>query len=645
MASLRAQTEGTERWGFTTGGIVVSSPAIAADGTIIVGTNYRGQGMVLAIRPGGGLKWQFVTPDEVDSSPAIGSDGTVYVGCWDGKLYALNSNGGKKWEFDTGVSVYSSPAIGPDGTIYFGSGANALHALTPDGKEKWRKTVGDQVFSSPAIGPDGTIYFGSLDQYVYAVNPDGTEKWRVDAGYPVWSSPAVGRDGTLYIGTTGKTLLALTSEGKSRWVFATEGSMQASPVLGPDGTIYVGSLDWYFYAINADGTQRWRYYVNQPVASSAVVRADGTIIFGADDHRIRALDAQGKLVWACAVGDRVASSPAIASDGTIYVGADDNKLHALNGNGMAASDYASWPMFRQSLTHEGRAYSELTAGRLVNLSTRGQAGRERNLIVGFVVKGSSSRRFLMRAAGPALLPLGVAEALPDPNLTLRILPSGFAWFVNEDWEDEEEGPTIAQVTAAVGAFPFSAGSKDAALIGTIPAGMYGTVVGTTLPGNGVVLAEVYDTASARSENLTLAAKATSAPTATGLVNLSTRGPVGTGANILISGLVIGPGTPRRILVRAVGPGLAQFGVNDVLARPVLEIYSGSTLLQRNVGWTTAGQQIDLEAATSDVWAFPLEAGSADCAMLLTLNSGNYTLQVSGSNGTTGEAMVEIYVTP
>jgi len=112
-----------EEWRFTTGGVVHSSPAIGADGTIYVGS---GDNDLYAVDPDGTEKWRFTTESWVRSSPAIGADGTIYVGSFDGNLYAVNPDGSEKWSFATGDLVRSYPAIGADGTIYVGSGDNNL---------------------------------------------------------------------------------------------------------------------------------------------------------------------------------------------------------------------------------------------------------------------------------------------------------------------------------------------------------------------------------------------------------------------------------------------------------------------------------------------------------------------------------------
>jgi len=160
---------GAKKWEFVTGGVVESSPAIGADGTVYVGSYDK---RIYALDgTTGAKKWEFATGDQVYSSPAIGADGTVYVGSDDSKIYALDgATGAMKWEFETGYWVQASPAIGADGTVYVGSRDNKVYALDGDtGTKKWEFAAGDKVYSSPAIGADGTVYVGSLDGKIYAL--------------------------------------------------------------------------------------------------------------------------------------------------------------------------------------------------------------------------------------------------------------------------------------------------------------------------------------------------------------------------------------------------------------------------------------------------------------------------------------------
>ena len=350
-------------WTVTTGDPgdpILSSPAVASDGTIYVGSYDR---HLYAVTPAGSNKWAFPLPTSgfagIYSSPAIGRDGTIYFGADDGNLYAVNAaNGSSKWTFAAGDAVYSDPAIGPDGTIYIGSYSTPrsyLYAINTNGTQRWRYQPPDGIFSDPVVAVDGTIYFGCDDQKLYALNTNGTFRWSFATGGAVTASPAIGADGAVYIGTTtSKKFYAVNPDGSKRWEYLTGGGINSSAALDVDGTVYFGSDGGGLYALNANGTLKWRFAAGGPVRSSPAIAADGTIYFGCEDGRLYAIDRTGSNLWTLVTGDNVFSSPVIAPDGTVYVGSADHKLYAVAGVSGPAS--TSWPMFRRNLRHTGRQY-------------------------------------------------------------------------------------------------------------------------------------------------------------------------------------------------------------------------------------------------------------------------------------------------
>jgi outer membrane protein assembly factor BamB len=322
-----AQTS-TVKWEFDTGGVVDSSPAIAADGTVYFGSF---DDYVYAVNPDGTLKWKYATGGGLNSSPAIGEDGTVYIGGRDNYVYALNPDGTLKWRYETESDIqHSSPAIGEDGTIYIGSLDGYLYALNPDGTRKWRDNLG-WCDSSPAIGTDGTIYVGG-DLFLYAINPDGSFEWVYQTDGSVDSSPAIGADGTIYVGG-GSKLYAINPDGTLNWQYDAGGSVWSSPGIAADGTIYVGCNDDFLYAINADGSLKWKRENIGDVQSSPSIGADGTIYFSTsysawDKGYVYAVNPDSSLKWRhdedVSVYDD--SSAAIASDGTVYIGCGGDLL-------------------------------------------------------------------------------------------------------------------------------------------------------------------------------------------------------------------------------------------------------------------------------------------------------------------------------
>ena len=136
-----------------------------------------------------------------------------------------------------------------------------------------------------------------------------------------------------------------------------------------------------------------------------------------------------------------------------------------------------------------------------------------------------------------------------------------------------------------------------------------------------------------------------APSASKLINISTRGFVGTGASALIAGFVIGGPSPKTVLIRASGPALAAdpFNISGTLPDPELQLYSGSTVVASNEGW---GGNSVIAAAAAQVSAFAWsDAASGDSALLTTLSPGAYTAIVSGASGDTGISLLEVYDVP
>ncbi len=331
-----------------------SSPAIAPDGTIYVGSLDSG---VYAVSPSGTVRWRYETGGPVYSSPAIAPDGTIYVGSSDSSLYAINSNGTQQWCYQTGGGVASSPSIASDGTIYVGSDDHKLYAFNSNGTERWIYLTGGSVSSSPAVAANGTVYICSHDRYLHAVNPDGTPRWSYNVG-PVYGTPtpAIGADGTIYCGAAVNeswALCALNPDGSLRWVRSTSSydEVSASPAVAADGAIYVAAMEG-FYALNPDSTLRWWFRPTGPTFnSSPAVSSDGTIYFGSYFFYY-ALRLDGSIKWYYTRGLATVSSPSIGYDGTVYFASVDGYLYAFRGTSPLAN--SPWPKFHHDLKNTGR---------------------------------------------------------------------------------------------------------------------------------------------------------------------------------------------------------------------------------------------------------------------------------------------------
>jgi hypothetical protein len=267
------------------------------------------------------------------------------------------------------------------------------------------------------------------------------------------------------------------------------------------------------------------------------------------------------------------------------------------------------------------------SGRLVNLSIRTVARTgDDTLIVGVGLGGTAApatKAVLLRAIGPSLGAFGVGGTLADTVLTVFQGQTQVAQ--NDDWAGGFD-------FASVGAFALAGNPiRDAALYNAaIPSGSYSIQVTGKNNATGVALAEIYDATPASSFSVATPR----------LINVSARTQVGTGDDVLIAGFSIGGSTPLRVLIRAVGPTLAAFGVGGTLADPRLQIFRGQTQIAENDNWAAA------DAATfGSVGAFALQANSRDAALVITLQPGTYSAQISGVNNTTGVALVEVYELP
>lgn len=266
------------------------------------------------------------------------------------------------------------------------------------------------------------------------------------------------------------------------------------------------------------------------------------------------------------------------------------------------------------------------AAHLINMSVRtivgGTAGTP---VTGFVLNGSGAgKSMIIRAIGPTLTVFGVGGALSDPKLELW--SNGVMVGSNDNWRT-----TDASAFTPVGAFPLSTGSADAAIVTTLASGVYSTPVIAANGGSGVILIECYD--------------ASDTDASVRLINASARAMVGTGEGVLIPAFVISGEGTMKLLVRAVGPQLATYGVPGVLADPQLTIYSGTTVAGSNDNWSSASNAAEVATVANQVNAFPLASGSKDAAVVVTLSAGSYSAVVSGVGGTTGTALVELYVVP
>jgi hypothetical protein len=251
------------------------------------------------------------------------------------------------------------------------------------------------------------------------------------------------------------------------------------------------------------------------------------------------------------------------------------------------------------------------------------------MIAGFIVQGSAPKRVLIRAVGPSLTQSGVPDALTNPQLELHDTASTIG--TNDDWQTTQIGGVIiAEQVAEIQASGLAPSDPaESAMIATLPPGSYTAVVQGVNGGTGVGIVEVYDL---------------DASSGSFLGNIATRGFVQTADNAMIGGFIVVTQL-TRVIIRAIGPSLSQFGVPDVLANPQLELHDVTTsLIARNDDWqTTQIFGIITSDQVAEIQSSQLApTNPAEAAIIATLQPGSYTAIVRGVNDTTGNALVEVY---
>jgi hypothetical protein len=250
---------------------------------------------------------------------------------------------------------------------------------------------------------------------------------------------------------------------------------------------------------------------------------------------------------------------------------------------------------------------------LVNIAGRLLVGTGNDVgIGGFIMNGGASKRVLIRAVGPSLSNSGVANPLQDPVLELH--DSTGAVITNDNWRTSQESEIQNSGLAP-------ADDRESAIIASLPPGNHTAIIRGAGNSTGVGIVEIFDLETPVGE----------------LGNLSVRANIQTGDNVLIAGVIIGAGEPRRTVFRGIGPELKSFGVPTALDDTTLELRDGNGgLMAVNDNWKDAPNASDLSATglapTID----------SESAVLITLGPGKYTAIVRGANDTTGVGLAEAY---
>ena len=279
----------------------------------------------------------------------------------------------------------------------------------------------------------------------------------------------------------------------------------------------------------------------------------------------------------------------------------------------------------------GYDLTQTSQASLGNISTRSfvQTG-EHVMIGGFIVQGSGPKRVIIRAIGPELTQFGIPDALANPRLELHN-GSGALIGTNDDWQTTILGGIITsnQVSDIQNSGHAPTAASESAIVADLQPGNYTAIVRGVNNTVGVALVEVDDL---------------SPGTSSSLGNISTRSFVQTGEHVMIGGFIVQGSGPKRVIIRAIGPELTQFGIPDALANPRLELHNGSgALIGTNDDWqTTILGGIITSNQVSDIQnSGHAPTVASESAIIADLQPGNYTAVVSGVNNTVGVALVEV----
>lgn len=241
------------------------------------------------------------------------------------------------------------------------------------------------------------------------------------------------------------------------------------------------------------------------------------------------------------------------------------------------------------------------------------------MIGGFIITGSESKRVILRGIGPSLAASGIPDVISNPVLRL-FGPTGSPLAVNDNWQDTQQ---IEIKATGIPPQDF----RESAIIATLAPAAYTATLADVNGATGVGLVELYDLNSGAISRLG---------------NIATRGSVQTGNNVMIGGFALGGASinPARVVVRALGPSLGQFGINNPLGNPILELFDNNgQLVAFNDNW-----QDDSSQAAELLQLNLAPPNASESALVATLPPGQYTAVVAGAGGGTGVGLVEVYAT-
>jgi len=615
-------------------------PAISADGRWVAFPSDAENRSGLAheatnriSRDTNGFRDIFIHDRRINALPNPGNTPSVAITApGDGSTFALNE-----------TVIVSADASTPVGTIssveFFVGGASIGVVNQPPYAADWTPTVEGVYtlsalvidnFSNQSVSNNVTVavaaevagneavfhtgsYVDGFDTGEVTLLRDGSTMTFIASpaggGEPIlYSNVPVAGDGTFEL-RSGDTVL-LSGQFIGAASTGQFGSARFVSSQVPDSDLYDGMTGFVYGSINGSGDSE-AVFVIAPDGSMAVLLSEGDSFEVAEGT----MDSDGAFSGTTTSGGRITGN---LDDDTGFL------TGRISGGAISGA-----------VTGALSGDTPPSNGVMRNLSTRGNIGSGSSVMVaGFVVSGDVPKELLVRALGPTIgdAPYNVPGTITDPQITI-FDSSDNEVTRNDNWEDD---PNVPEASSLAGAFDLAAGSLDAATVVTLNPGSYTAVASGVGGATGVGIVEIYDvvTPSAFSDDK--------------LLNVSTRGEVGTGDKVLIAGLIINGSTSKRVLIRAVGPTLgSDFRVANSLADPKLRLVRSDTnaTVRENDDWETGNDATEVANVAAEVGAFPLPSGSKDAALLINLPPGIYTAIVDTGDGSSGISLVEVYEVP
>ena len=618
--------------------------ATQADGKVVmtgVFTSHDGvpHNNVLRLNPDGTVDSSFdVHTDRSTRALLIQPDGKILIAGFFGevngvpmpRIARLNSDGTLDPSFNpgTGPDNYYIRALALDsaGNIYVGGEFSAFNGIPRVGLVKLSPTG----VVDPAFNPGGG---GVQPVFIWAMTPPDSS-----------GNIVIGGSFTTYNGTNARRIARLnTTTGAIDSTFNAGGAGFNSGTVyalrqAPDGKYYAGGSYTSYNGVSRRGVTRLNSNgsLDTTFSGPAFVSGDTVYALALQNGKVYAggskfsgsgifvrLTDSGAVDSSLVTGTSFEISPmtyyhgfftrisalTLQADGKLLVGGIFNRYNGTARSCLARLTGPLPPPLAPLL--QPYPTTPIPPTVLGNISTRLKVGTDDNVLIGgFIVTGTQPKRVIVRAIGPSLPGAG---ALADPFLELH---AGNLSFSNDNWRTGGQEAEIIATTLA------PTNDLESALVVTLPANgsAYTVVVRGVNNGTGVGLVEVYDL------DRTVDSK---------LANISTRGLVQTGDDVMIAGTIVLGQASQRVLVRAIGPSLPVAGK---LADPTLELRDGNgALIRANDNWRS-DQEAEIIATTIP------PTNDLESALIETLpaNGAAYTAILLGTNGTTGVALVEVY---